>query len=100
LTAIVAAVACALGASGCGVVGEGLEAKVSKTIQEEKELDTIPAAARKKYADCLAAAAVKYGNKDDVKAYVDGRKQADDIRGMDRAAAKAAVNKCAERVPK
>lgn len=84
-----------MGASACGVIGGGIDKdSVSKRLQEETELQKVPAANRKKYADCLAEVAVKYGNKDDLKAYLDGKKQADDIRGMDSDAAEQAAKKC------
>ncbi len=97
IAAVFAALALCLGASGCGVLPGGVdEGAVSKRLQEETEIAKLPADKRKPYADCLAKVVLKYGNKDDLKAYVDGKKQADDIRGMDGDAADDAAEKCAE----
>lgn len=93
-----AALSLTVGGSACGFLGGVDKAAVSERLQEEREIEKVPAGKRKDYADCLADVTLKYANEDDLKDYVDGKKAADDIRGMDSDEAAEALKKCAGKI--
>jgi hypothetical protein len=78
-----------LGLAACG------GAKVSKSdVSAKLKADSQFKALNDKQRDCLADLMVKKGNKDDLKAWVDGKKKIDDVRG-DSSGMEDAARKCA-----
>lgn len=76
------------GAEGGGGNGEPSKSEVAKALNKEIDGDpelksAFPEDKRKAYAECVADIVIKRGNKDDVKAWLDGKKKSEDIRGVD-----------------
>ena len=79
--------------SGCGATGGGgngdpskddVVAALNKELEADPELKgAFPKDKRETYAECAADIVLKRGNKDDVKAWLDGKKKSEDIRGID-----------------
>jgi len=74
--------------SGKQASGEVSKAKIVETLDKELANDpelkgAFTEAKRKSYAECTADIIIKRGNKDDVKAWIAGKKKSDEIRGVD-----------------
>jgi hypothetical protein len=89
LTAVGAGLA--FGLTACGGVDKSA---LTGKLKTESDFKGLPSSV----TDCFADAMLKYGDKDDLQKYVDGKLKLDDIGGMDGKDAEAAGQKCADKV--
>jgi hypothetical protein len=92
-----AAMAVVLGVSGCGGGDVDKGAVVSK-LKSEPDFKDVPSNVADDVVNCMADVAMKYGDKADLKSYVDGKIKMDAIKGLspNDKEADAAAGKCAE----
>jgi hypothetical protein len=90
--------ALALGASACGGGEEVDKAALAAKLKSDPELKGIPSNVIDGLADCMADVALKYGDKGDLKKYVDGEVKLDDVKGVgpNDKEAEADAEKCAK----
>ncbi|MGH3466580.1 MAG: hypothetical protein ACRDQF_02460 [Thermocrispum sp.] len=75
-----------LGLSACGGGGESgtdkaaVAAAIKKELREDKTFGELPEDELDEYIDCSAAAMTKNAEPDDLQAFVDGEKKADDVK--------------------
>ncbi|BCJ30168.1 hypothetical protein [Actinocatenispora sera] len=89
LTAV--GVGLAFGLTACGGVDKS---DLTAKLKTESDFKGLPSSV----TDCFADAMLKYGDKDDLQKYVDGKIRIDYVGGMDSKDAEAAGQKCADKV--
>ncbi|MBC6458613.1 hypothetical protein [Actinomadura sp. HBU206391] len=91
------ALALVLGVSGCGGDDVDKAAMVSK-LKSEPDFKEVPSDVADKVVNCMADVALKYGDKADLKSYVDGKIKMDAVKGVgpNDKQSEAEAGKCAE----
>ncbi|HEY3502769.1 MAG TPA: hypothetical protein VGN37_08330 [Actinocatenispora sp.] len=81
----------ALGLTACGGVDK---AALKDKLKTESDLKGVPDSV----TDCMADVMLKYGDKDDLQKYVDGKIRVDYVGGLDGKDADAASQKCVDKI--
>ncbi|MCT2592732.1 hypothetical protein LHJ74_22930 [Streptomyces sp. N2-109] len=89
MCAVGAAAALSFGLTACGGDSDGpskeaVVSAVDKELAKEAGFKEVPEKTRKSYVDCTADVMIKYADKDDLQAFTDGDKKADDVMAKDK----------------